>query len=67
MIVSFVAKIQKKRYKTEKSYLELSDRSKNLLSVQNTLEILQDNNHLPNQLLLSPKLGPFEVETIKIW
>ena len=42
-------------------YLEVSDRAKNLLSVQNTFEILCDNNRLSNQLLLSSEIGSFEV------
>ena len=60
-----VSKIQNKRNKTEKTYLEVSNRSKNLLSVQHTSEILCDNNRLSIQLLLSSEIGPFEVVTIK--
>ena len=40
-------------------------RSKNRLSVQNRSEILCDNNSLPNQLLLSSEIGPFECHPIK--
>ena len=57
-----VWKIQKKRSKVEKSYLDISDRSKNLLSVQNGFEIVCDNNRLPNQLLLSSEIDSFEDE-----
>ena len=60
-----VAKKQKKRYKAEKSCLEVSNRSKNLLSVQYTFEILCDNNRLPIQLHLSSEIGSFEVDLTK--
>ena len=59
-----VSKIQNKRNKNEKTYLEVSNRSKNLLSVQNRSEILCDNNRLSNQLLLSSEIGPFEGGTV---
>ena len=36
-----------------------------MLSVQHVLEILCDNNRLPNQLLLSSEICLFEVVTIK--
>ena len=55
-------KCEKKKYKVEKSCFAVSDRSKNLLSVQHTFEILCDNNRLPTQLLLSSEIGPFEVD-----
>ena len=45
-------------------YLEVSDRPKNLRSVQHMFEILCDNNRLSIQLLLSSELGLFEVVTI---
>ena len=54
-----------KKHRVEKTYLEVSNRPENLLSVQHMVEILCDNKHLPNQLLLSSEIGPFEVETIK--
>ena len=38
----------------------VSDRAKNLLSVQHTSQILCDNNRLSNQLLLSSEIDPFE-------
>ena len=47
-------------------YLEVSDRSKNLLSVQRVFEILCDINRLPIQLLLSSEIEPFEVVIINI-
>ena len=58
-------KNQKKSHGVEKSCLPASDRSKNMLSVQHVLEILCDNNRLPNQFLLSSEIGAFEVVTIK--
>ena len=36
-----------------------------MLSVQHGLELLCDNNRLPNQLLLSSEIGSFEVVSIK--
>ena len=55
-------KKEKKTRRVEKTYLEVSDRPHSLLSVQHMLEILCDNNRLPNQLLLSSEIGPFEAE-----
>ena len=53
----FVSKIQNTRTQNKVTYLEVSDRSKNLLSVQNMFEILWDNNRFPSQLLLSSEIG----------
>ena len=58
----FVAKIRKNPNTRKKSCLEVSDRPKNLLSVQHVHEILCPNNRLPNQLPLSSEIGPFEAE-----
>ena len=58
-------KSKTKRDTVEKSYLEVSNRSKNLFSVQNRFEIPWDNNHLPNQLLLSSEIALFEVRPPK--
>ena len=46
--------------------LDVSGRARNLLSVQYTYEILCDNNHLSNQLLLSSEIGPFEDDPTEI-
>ena len=43
-----------------KTYPEVFGRAKNLLSVQYRSQILRDNNLLPNQLLLSSEIAPFE-------
>ena len=61
----YVWKTRKKRRSLEKTYLEVSDRPKNILSVKHMFEILCDNNRLPNQLLLSNEIGPFEGDLTK--
>ena len=55
----------KKKSRVEKSCLQASDRSKNMLSVQHGFELLCGNNRLPNQLLLSSEIAPFEYEPSK--
>ena len=45
--------------------LKASHGPKNMLSVQHWLELLCSNNRLPNQLLLSSEIGPFEDQPCK--
>ena len=56
---------EKKRNNVAKTYPEVSDRAKNLHSVQHRSQILCDNNRLPNQLLLSSEIAPFEGSRVK--
>ena len=62
----FVTKKQKKTSGLEKTRLYVSYGPKNMLSVEEYLEILCGNNHLPNQLHLSSKIERFESQSSKI-
>ena len=53
-------KYKKKPSRLEKTCLEAFYGSKNMLSVEECLEILCDNNRLPTQLLLSSEIGELE-------
>ena len=60
------SKNTKKKIPIPKTDPDVSNRAKNLLSVQYTSEILRANNRLSNQLLLSSEIGPFEHQSPKI-
>ena len=51
--------VDKKISKLEKTYLQVSYGSKNMLSVEDYLEILYHNIFLSDQFLLSSEIGQF--------